>query len=106
MLLAQIINTCPETQIIYFFLFIKIFFLSFFIYVFQLHPQQPIRMVERLIVVLDCLRTVNIDLLAHSSREDTSVCYPCSSWDLLSSTVVQEPASRLLEVGGCLTRAL
>lgn len=62
--------------------------------------------VERLIVALGCPRTVNIELLAHSFREDTNACFPCFSRDLLSNNMVLEPISGLLEVGGCLTWAL
>lgn len=62
--------------------------------------------VERLIVALGCPRTVNIELLAHSFREDTNACFPCFSRDPLSNNMVLEPISGLLEVGGCLTWAL
>lgn len=50
--------------------------------------QAAYKTVERLIVALDCPRTVNIELLAHSFREDTSAYYRCFSRDLLSTTVV------------------
>lgn len=74
--------------------------ITFLDYFFR--TQAGYKAAERLIVALYCLRTVNIELLAHSFREDISACYPCFSRDLLSTTGVRARSlwsGRMLDMG-------